>query len=817
MSVETLVRAREAGAGSRWARREDQRLVTGAAIYVGDVDRDGQVFARVLRSQIAHGRIRSIETTRAERMPGVLAVLTAADLDVVPVIPLRIYRPTELEAFLQPVIAGHCVRYVGEPLAVVIAVSQGVAEDAAEMIEVDIEPLAAAVSLTEPHVVPIWPDVAGDVLFRYRGGRGDVTAALSHADVVVSASLQTGRDTGLPLETRGLVAEWSPGRTLHLWGPAKFVAFTRDTVAQWFDVPSELVICHHVDVGGAFGVRGELYPEDFLIPWASLRVGRPVKWIEDLNEHLMAINHSRGQLHRVTAGALADGTLVALRVDTRLDFGAYPRPIGGRVAELVVEGLPGPYRWENLDLTCSAVATNKTPTGTMRGPATFDTTFVRERVLDLIAHRLGCDSIELRRVNLIARSELPYRQVLSQPRLPARTGEYQGQGSGGESAVHDIVYDSGDYGYTLERLLEGVAFSRLAKSVEARRRQGELVGWGIACFLAHSGIGREESVRIDVNEEGRIRVWTTGSEIGQGLASMVAKVAAQELSLAEDAIDLRTNETAQFDGGTGTYGSRSTIFVGSAVVDAARRLREAAVMRLLASGRVVTADGLSEADYLEAAPLSVVGRHEASQPTLGFGAHLAVVKVDPESGHITVERLAVVYDCGRALDEESVRGQLRGATIQALGGALYEELCFSPDGQPQTTTMMDFLVPTLATVPPVEEFVVELPGTSGNPLAVKGVGEAGVMGVGGAVSNAVGHALDSDAAALSLPLRPESLVAFLPDMPEPTRRRSRQEAAYDLNSPGDARSRVRFAAMAVAALSAAVVVHFLRRRMRSLP
>ncbi|WP_214366325.1 xanthine dehydrogenase family protein molybdopterin-binding subunit [Pseudonocardia sp. H11422] len=728
---------------ARFSRREDARLVTGTGEFTGDISRQGQLWLRVVRSSIAHGLVRGIDGGPAAGMPGVRAVLTARDLDTVPHIPIRIRNKPELDAYAQPVLAFDRVRYAGEPVAVVVATSAQAAEDAAERIEVDIEPLPAAVDLQAARQTLLWDTSDGDVLCRFHAVDGDFDRAIRDADVVVEEEFSLGRDTGLPLETRGLVAEWSEhGQVLDMWGPTKLIGFTRSTVAAWFGLEPAQVVCHHVDVGGMFGTRGEVYPEDFLVPWAARVTGAPVKWIEDRNEHLVSINHSRGQVHRVTVAARSSGELVGLKADTLIDLGAYARPIGGRVPELTVESLPGPYRWGSLNLTCTAMATNKTPVGTMRGPATFDTTFVRERAIDILARRLGRDPVELRRQNLITADELPYVQHFG-------------------PEMHSSTYDSGDYPRVVEALFDEVQMELIREEVRVRREAGELVGYGVAFFLDHSGLGKEESIKLELTEQGRFRFLTTASEIGQGLASMVARVGAEELGVPDELIEVVTNQSGMYDGGNGTFASRSTIFVGSAAHDAAQQMR-AALERVRG-----TATPPDPGCWNAVAPLTVLGRHTADAPTFGFGAHLAVVRVDPETLGIVVERLGVGYDCGRAVDMASARGQLVGAAIQALGGTLLQELPYDPQGQPQATTFMDFLVPTATEAPRVETAILELPGTTSNPLGAKGIGEAGIMGVGAAVGNAVAAALDSVDCVRRLPIHPDALLEVAPPLPPP--------------------------------------------------
>jgi carbon-monoxide dehydrogenase large subunit len=743
----------------RWTRREDVRLTTGTGLFVGDVVREGQLWLRVVRSPIAHGYVTGVETDEAARIPGVRAVLTGRDLGEPRHIPLRIHNKPELNAFLQPVLAVDKVRYVGEPVAVIVATSQRVAEDAAELVNIELEPLPAVTDVDGRRGVSVWESADDDVMCRVAAEVGDFQLALDRADHVVTAELETGRDTALPLETRGLVAEWEQGENrLHLWGPTKFLRFTRQTVAAWFGLAEENVVCHHVDVGGMFGSRGEIYPEDFLVPWASLITGSAVKWVEDRNEHLVSINHSRGQRHRVTVAATGTGELLGLRAEVSVDMGAYSRPVGGRVPELTVESLPGPYRWPSLDIRCKAVATNKTPVGTMRGPATFDTTFVRERVLDILAAELGRDPLELRLQNLISADEIPYVQQFG-------------------DELHSSVYDSGDYPRVVDALKQEMRYDELVADVRRRAEAGEMVGLGAAFFLDHSGLGREETVGLELGEDGRFTFLTTSSEVGQGLASMVAKVGAEALGVSERLIDVVTNETSRFDGGNGTFSSRGTIFVGSATLDAATRMRQAL------RDANPTADPGDQRAWEALAPLAVVGRHAGENPTFGFGLHLAVARIDAQTLDVVVERLGVGYDCGKVIDPVSTRGQLAGAAIHGLGGTLLQELTFDSDGQPQSTTFMDFLVPTVAEVPRVELAILEIEGTVSNPLGVKGVGEAGIMGVGGSVANAVSSALRAPRAVRKLPIRPDAIQPFAPELPKPPTSRRSRDVAPKATSP----------------------------------
>lgn len=726
-------------------RREDARLLRGDGGYVADIACDGALHAAIVRSPVAHGRIASIDVDQALRHPGVHAVLTASDLPRLH-IPIRRAGREGMERFLQPVLAATDVRYVGEPVAVVVADDAYIAEVGADLVELVIDPLPAATSVAALGDAAPGP-WAGEPLYRFECASGDVDDAFRRADVVVSVDAAVGRQTGLPMETRGVTAEWR-GDDLHLWGPAKFVRYTTEAIADLLDVAGA-VHTHRVDVGGMFGPRGELYPEDLLVPLASRVVGRPVRWIEDRREHLISINHSRGQHHTFELAATKDGDLLGFRATCRLDVGAYTRPIGARLGELVVEVLPGPYRWTDFSVECTGVLTNKTPTGTMRGPSGLESNFVRERALDVLAFRLGMDPADVRRRNLIAPSELPFRRSVG-------------------GGVHDVEYDAGDYPAAFETILAAAGYESGSRT-RGGSGDGIVRGSGIGAFLEASGIGVVESVEVELTAAGRIRVGTTASEIGQGLASMLARVVAQTLGLPEVLVDVDLGSSAAHEGGSGTYGSRTTIFTGSAAIVACRRLvaeirdEVAAAHDVDPDDVVLDAEGAAwpggHAGWSELGPRRVVGEHRSEGPTFGFGCVVAQVAIDPELGGLRVDDLTVGYDCGRALDRAAVDGQLRGAAVQGLGGALLEELPYDEDGQPLATTFMDYLVPTCAEVPDVRTVVIEGGPIAGNPLGVRGVGEAGLVGVGAAIGNAV-----ADAAGLGplpterLPLRPQDVA-----------------------------------------------------------
>lgn len=731
-------------------RLEDRPLLRGEGAYASDIRLDGQLALAVVRSNVAHGVLQAIDVSAALGAPGVHAVLTGADLGDVRRIPIRRAGRPGMERCLQPVLATDRVRYVGEPVAVVVADDRYLAEDAAELVEVTVDPLDPVVDATAAAALqPLHDGVDGNRLYALRGTSGDVDGAHRQAAVVVREELRSGRQTGLPIETRSVLARWRDDGTLDLWGPTKFVHFTRQTIAGMLAVDPDDVVVHRIDVGGMFGTRGEVYPEDFLVPWAARVVGAPVQWIEDRREHLLSINHSRETVHSIELSVAADGTFLGLRDHVVLDAGAYSRPIGGRLGELVLETVPGPYRWQSIDVGCTAMLTNKTPVGTMRGPSGLESNFARERMIDIAARRLGIDPVEIRRRNLIPGSAMPFVRRL-------------------DGDIEPSTYDTGDYPALLQEVLERIGYDELERDVAIRRERGEAVGIGTGLFLEASGFGVTESASLRLDGDGRFVIGTSASEIGQGLASTLAAVAADALGVDPSLITVELGSTDAHGGGTGTFGSRTTIFVGSAVqracIELLDRLRgELAIRRSVAPESIGVCDeglvvGGEVCAWSHLGRHDVVGVHDADAPTVGFGAHVAVVAVDRGTGHVTVEQLAVAYDCGRAVRRESVASQLIGATVGAVGGTLLEELRYDDTGQPLSTTFMDYLVPTCGDVPRVEAVVLESGRVPGNPLGVKGAGEAGVQGVAAAVANAAAHAVCTTNGLRSIPIRPEAVL-----------------------------------------------------------
>src|SRR6202050_3390273 len=536
-------------------RLEDPPLVTGRGLFAADVSFAHQVYMRVVRSAHAHGRVVSIDTNPAKAASGVVAVWTAADVADIPPIGFRLTRIEGLDPYRQPILAKDQVRYVGEPVAVVFATDAYLAEDAADLVSVEVEELPALLAADAPPGV-FDKNYSTEVAL-VRKGFGDVEAAVASAHEVVALALAIGRHSGVPLETRGAIAREARG-ILELHGAAKVPHWNRDTLARMLGREPSSMHLHEGHVGVGFGVRGEIYPEDVLVCVAALRLGRPVKWIEDRREHLMAANHSRQQHYRVRAAVDADGHLLAIDGEFLHDQGAYVRTHAATVPDLAAAMLPGPYRIAAYRMVGRIRLTNKTPCGTYRAPGRFESTFVRERLMDAIAAKLKIDPIEIRRRNLIAKSEMPY--VL-----------------GFDTLGTEMTYDSGDYAGLLDKALAAADWDKLQHDLQRRRAGGETVGAGLAVFVEKSGLGPFDGVRVTVDTSGAVEVVTGAASIGQGVETVVAQICADALGVDYSRINVVHGQTDRIAYGMGAFASRVTVMTGEATRIAATKLRDKAL------------------------------------------------------------------------------------------------------------------------------------------------------------------------------------------------------------------------------------------------
>jgi carbon-monoxide dehydrogenase large subunit len=761
--------------GAPIRRREDRRLVTGRGKFAADIRLPDMLSAVIFRSPHAHARIRSLDLDAARRVPGVVAAWGAAELADVGRIPMRMSPRTEVVQCLQRPIAIDKVRYVGEPMAVILATDRYCAEDALEMVAVEFEEFPAvthAVEALAPGAPIIHEGFGRNLAERIVMDRGDAQRALAQAAVRVAHRFQVQRHTGVPMETRGLLARYDAGTgVLTMWGPTKVPHYNRSVLARLLGFPDSRIHFLETDVGGGFGVRGEFYPEDFLIPWAAIRAGRPVQWVEDRREHFVATNHSREQWHDIEIGATRDGKIVALADRIHADMGAYIRTHGVVVPDRTAAMLPGPYRIEHYHAEVSCVFTNKTPSGTYRAPGRYEGTVVREQVVDLLARTLGMDPADVRRRNFVSPDEMPYNVGATVDREP-------------------VVYDSGDFRSAFEATLKLGEYEALRVEQAEARRRGRLFGVGIGCVVEKSGTGPWEFARVELDAAGAPTVYTGLAVLGQGLETTLSQICAQALGARPEDVTVVHGDTARVAHGIGTFGSRGIVVGGNAVFEAARRLRDKIVAlaaerleaspadlvvedsRVFARGVRDRALSFRELARAAAAPrgpateelgLSATAFFEAPKRPYPYGSHLAAVEVDAETGRVRVVRYAIAYDVGRIVNPTIVEGQIVGGLAQGLGGALLEELAYDAGGQLVTTTFMDYLLPTIMEMPArLDVRVLEEAPSPLNPLGVKGAGEGGCTGAGAALANAVADALAPLGATLTrLPLSPDHVLALI--------------------------------------------------------
>jgi carbon-monoxide dehydrogenase large subunit len=733
-------RATNAFIGSPVERIEDLRFLRGRGQFVDDIVREHLLHAVVLRSAVAHGRIRSIDARAALTWPGVHAVITAADIGAaIPTIPLRQESSPAFKPFEQPVIAHDKVRYVGEPVAVVLADSAATAEDALAAITLDIEALPAVVhaGAAARNDVVLFDAAGSNLALTLTGVRGDADAAFERAAYVRRERFTVQRHGAVPMEPRGLLAEWDGvGGRLTVHGAAKVAFVNRRVLAKQMGLPESAIRMVENDVGGGFGARGEFYPEDFLIPFAARLTGRPVKWIEDRREHLLATNHARNAECELEIACDADGTIRALRGHAFTDQGAYIRTNGPTAARNIAQVLTGPYRIPHVRIEVALMMTNKTPAGTYRGPGRYEADFFRERLFDIAARELGLDRVEFRRRNLIAESEQPYPLATVEPLAIA------------------TATDSGDYGMTLARCLEEIDWAAKAP-MQGKLLDGRYHGLGVGCYLEGGASGPKESARLVLESDGKVAVYVGSSAIGQGLETVCAQIAADALELPMDEIKgVFHGSTDHVSEGYGSYSSRSVVMGGNAIVAAAQQLRTA--IRSAAAERWACAANDVELDAGTAlgpdgqslppaafAGTSAEAAFASNKRTYSYGAHAAHVAVDPKTGHVELLDYVAVEDVGRIINPLTLHGQAVGAIVQGLGGAFLEHFIYDEDGQLLTGSFADYLLPTASDFPYVRAVALEEKPSPTNPLGAKGAGEGGIIPVGGVIANAVAAALGS--------------------------------------------------------------------------
>jgi len=737
-------------------RKEDRRFVTGRGRYLDDLRLPDMLHAVIVRSPHAHARIVRVDAKPALAVPGVVAVLSGADLPeceaaIPPFVPSPNLRP-----YSHPAIARAVVRHVGEAVAVVIADDRYRAADAARAVSIDYEVLPAAAHVDAalaagaPRVFAEWPDnVAGPS----HGGVGSVEAGLAEAEIVVAAELTFPRVAPVPLEPRGVLA-WPSAHDgrLTVWSSTQVPYAVRTAIAGALRLPEEHVRILAPDVGGGFGGKGHVYPEEVLIAAVACRVGRPVKWVETRTEHFLAASPDRDQRHAARLGVRADGGIAALETAFTRDHGAYPT-LGEVMPQNTINHLPGPYRVPHYRAAATGVVTHKTFSGAYRGAGRPEAAFVLDRLLDRAARRLGMDPVDLRRRNLIRAAEMPYATGLA----------YR------DGAV--ITYDPADYVAGFDLALSRLGYTAWRAEQQRRRGTTRPLGLGVSAYVEGTGIGPFEGADVRIDPSGTVYLFVGVACQGQAHETTLAQICAAELGVEVDQVSVVGGDTSVISHGMGTIASRVAAVAGPAIArssrEVARRARLVAAEMLecagedvvLAGGRAhvagVPSRGVALGALARAAVRSATLAREGVEPglqacgyfypgsvTWAFGAHACVVEVDVETGAVRVLRYVAVHDCGRPINPMVVEGQLHGGIVQGMGTAFSEELIHDEQGQLLTGSLMDYGLPRAEDVPPLEVASLDYPSVV-NDLGIKGVGESGAISPSVAIANAVEDALIS--------------------------------------------------------------------------
>jgi carbon-monoxide dehydrogenase large subunit len=770
--------------GRSMLRREDPRLLTGQGQFVADLALPGMLHAVFVRSQVAHARIRSVDVARAAAMPGVVRALAGEELlRLAPPVPgAQLSLPSKWRTQIrhafhlpqQPLLALDKVRHVGEAIAVILAESRHQAQDAAEVVTVDLEPLAAVTDAKlalAPGAAIVHEQYATNLIGQFVVEKGQTAAALANAPHRLRRRFYTQRYAGVPMECRGVVGAYDPRTdSVTIWSSTQVVHWVRREAAAILRLPEARVRCVALDVGGGFGTKGHVYPEDLLIPFVARLVGRPVRWIEERQEHFICSCHSRDQVHEVEVGFDGEGRVLGFRDDFIVDCGAW-NPIGPGIAYNTAVHLLGPYRIVNFAAAARIAATNKVPNAPYRGAGRPEAAFAMERTMDLIAGTLGLEPAEVRRRNMIRPEDMPCPMG-----LPYRDGE-------------PIVYDGGDFPGALDKVLGAVgglpAFR--ARQREARAR-GRYLGLGLASYVEGTGVGPFESALVRIEPTGAIFVTSGACPQGQGMETIFAQVAADTWSVKPEDVVVALADTSLIAIGFGTIASRSTVTLSAAIHYASERLRtkvfaiaanmlECAPVDLELRGGKVGVLGVPGMEVTLAAvaqaarpgwdhrrPAGVDAGLEESfyfePPTVTWSnaTHLALVEVDVGSGRIAIERYVVAHDCGVVINPMLVEGQIVGGAVQGLGGALLEEFVYDDQGQLLTGSLMDYALPRASDSPTMQLFHSESRSPL-NPLGVKGVGEGGAVAPPAAIANAVCDALAEFRAEFNAtPIKPEHIV-----------------------------------------------------------
>ena len=764
--------------GQSVKRLEDPRLLQGQATFVDDLRLPGVRHVAFVRSIHPHARFR-VDATPARAVAGVVATFTAADLAGTPgfgEIPTVIPHPAQRPCG-QTLLAKDKVRYVGEAIVAVVAESRYAAEDGAAAVVVDYEPLAPvpdAEHAVADGAAVLHEPLGDNLAATFTVTVGDAEAAFRAAEVVTRGRYYVHRHTGMPLETRGVVAQWDAGAgQLTLWSSTQWPHTLRDVLRDTLGLAEHRVRVIAPDVGGGFGVKQEIYPEELLLAVLARRLRAPVKWIETRREHLLNTAHAREQWHEIELAARRDGTILGMRAEILADLGAYARSLSMLCPSITAGSLPGPYRFRNYACRVRVALTSKSPAAAYRGAGQPEAVFATERALDDLARELGLDPADVRRRNLIRRDEFPWDVGTGSSQVP-------------------LVYDSGDYEGALDAALTLAGYAQRRTEQAAERAKGDagrLLGIGLASYVLLTGLGPHEGAALRVDGTGKALLVTGASPHGQGTATALAQIVADELGLRPEDVAVQHGDTAMIAYGVGTYASRNAVVAGSAALVAARAVRakarrlaahlleaaegdlafaEGAVTvvgapdrrRTLAELALACAPGSPLPDGMEPG-LEATHYFPAPRPTFASGVHVAVVEIARDTGQVTIVDYVIASDAGPLINPRIVEGQIHGGVAQGIGGALWEELAYDDQGQPLAQSLMDYVMPSVSQIPAMRIVNLSTPSPL-NPLGVKGIGEAGTVAPPAALAAAVEDALRPFGARVTvLPLRPGDLWRFL--------------------------------------------------------
>ncbi len=774
-------------------RTEDPRLIQGLAHYVDDIRLPDTLHAMFLRSIYAHARIRSIDTSAAAKVPGVVAVYTGKDTQKIGPVPCAAALP-DLKVPDHRVLAINKVYFVGHPVAVVVAETKAAARDALDLIEVDYEELPVALNeeqAADAKSPVIHEQFGTNIAYKLTAGEGDIEAALKSADKVVKQRILHKRLAPIAMEPRGVLARYFPGeQELTLWTSTQIPHLCRTQVAIMLGLPENKLRLITPEVGGGFGSKLNVYAEEALLGWLSMQTGRPVKWIEGRRENMQATIHGRGQTGDIEIGFKKDGTLTGLRYNVFADMGAYFQLLTPAIPTLTGLMLSGCYKIPAIQINVTGVFTNKMSTDAYRGAGRPEATYVVERALDLVALELGMDPLEVRRKNFPAPNEFPFKTA---------TG---------------LFYDSGDYEAAMKKAMKMADYSKLREEQKKARKEGRLMGIGVSTYVEICALGPSsampaggwESATVRIEPTGKVTILTGASPHGQGEETSFAQIAADELGVKVEDSTVIHGDTAIVQYGIGTFGSRGLAVGGVAVHMALQKLKAKAA-KIAAhmlqcesttfsegkfcaagspskevpepalpvgqapagalpephpSGKTVTIQEVALAAHVaKSLPedmepgLSATAFYEPKNFTFPFGTHIAVVEIDKETGEIHFQRYIAVDDCGNQINPMLVHGQVHGGIVQSMGQALYEEVVYDENGQLITGTLMDYALPKAVMIPHLELDSTVTPSPV-NPLGAKGVGEAGTIGATPAIVSAVIDALSAYGVRhLDMPIKPE--------------------------------------------------------------